>query len=315
MNFLAADIGGTKSWLCLVQENDEGESKILSEQIYSSSHFSNATRLLEAFLEDIDISLTINKACLALPGVIKGKQATLTNLNWSLDADDLKNKFSIDQLHFINDFEAAALGVGTLVSSDCITLNDAETDVQATKVVTGAGTGLGLAWLTVAHQRHYAHASEGGHIDFAPTSTQQIALLAFLLKNYSHVSYERLLSGEGLQNIYCFLNQSIVGIPQPEQISKMAQKGDPLAKKSLMLFIEIYAAYIGNLALLFKPAGGIYIAGGIAARIVPWMESKAFQEAYFHKGRMKKIAKNTAVYLIRNHRLGLQGALSAAKNL
>ena len=319
MNILAADIGGTKSWLCLAKVDEKGKQDVLFEQLYQSQDFTNATHLLEHFLQEastvslkvsLKISLKIHRMCLALPGVVTDRKAGLTNLDWQLDADHLALKFSIDQVTFINDFEAAALGVSTLTQKDLIILNKAQAEEKAVRVVTGAGTGLGLAWLNYAHGGYRANATEGGHIDFAPVTTQQVDLLKFLMKDYEHVSYERILSGEGLQHIYRFLNSGTRGNISPSEITASAEQGYKLAQESLDLFVEIYAAYIGNLAVLFKPAGGIYIAGGIASKILPWMQSAEFLSAYFYKGRMRKVAESTPVYLINNNRLGLQGALS-----
>ena len=250
--------------------------------------------------------------CLALPGVVTGQCAGLTNLGWQLDASELKSFFSIDYVHFINDFEAAALGVSTLTDSDYITLNEGESKDKAIKVVTGAGTGLGLAWLNYKQDRYLANASEGGHIDFAPNTAQQIALLEKLMSVYSHVSYERLVSGGGIETIYYFLKRSEQDKKTASEITAIALMGDELANEALNLFVAIYGAYIGNLAVLYKPAGGIYIAGGIAAKILPWMQSPVFLEACLEKGRMRKVVESTPIYLVTNDRLGLQGALTRA---
>lgn len=319
MNILAADIGGTKSWLSLVATdaenlgNEKGNQTILFEQRYLSNNFSDATALLTQFLRDASAQeLKIERMCLALPGVVTEKTSSLTNLDWQLDADNLRETFSIDHIQFINDFEAAALGVRTLDPNDYITLNEGTPEDKAVKVVTGAGTGLGMAWLNYKQDNYYANTSEGGHIDFAPVTTQQIALLEKLMGNYSHVSYERLLSGAGLGTIYDFLKKPSQRSQAANQITAGALQDNELAKKTLAVFVEIYGSYIGNLAVLYKPAGGIYIAGGIAAKILPWMQSSVFLEACFQKGRMRKVVETTPIYLITNDRLGLQGALSEA---
>lgn len=314
MKLLAADIGGTKSWMCLSTVDADGNQGIVFEHIYQSLKFDHVCALLERFISDAGVTgLKIDKMCLALPGVVGNRKAQLTNLDWELNAEVIEANFLVDHVCFINDFAAAALGISTLEASECITLNKGEPACNETKVVTGAGTGLGLAWLNYIDGNYHANATEGGHIDFAPTSTLQIALLEILLKEYEHVSYERLLSGEGLQAIYRFLNRSARMIPTPNEITIAADNGDALAKQCLELFVEIYGAYIGNLAMLYKPQGGIYIAGGIASKIYPWMASEKFLKACFSKGRMQNVVENIPIYLVSNDRIGLQGVLALGK--
>lgn len=333
MKIIAADIGGTKSWLCLAELETHAngdhnkalsdiEPKILFEHIYPSNGFSNATKLLETFLKDASaLDEQIDRMCLALPGVVTEDQAGLTNLDWQLDREALEKYFSIDQVCFINDFEAAALGVTTLTEDDYVTLNEGNPEDNAVKVVTGAGTGLGVSWLNYVGGRYHSNPSEGGHIDFAPVNQQQMVLLNSLLKEYSHVSYERFLSGMGIENIYRVISESSnddnanTTKIKASEITARANEGDELALEALTLFISIYGSFIGNLAVLYKPAGGIYIAGGIAAKVSSWMTSDVFIEACLHKGRMEKIVKNTPIYLITNDRVGLQGSLQKVTQL
>ena len=235
---LAADIGGTKSWLCLYDKKHESNQIVLFEKIYQSQHFTNATKLIERFLQDANAQdIKISHMCLALPGIVTEQYARLTNLEWTLDAKDLRSRFSAESVTFMNDFEAAALGVSTLASKDYITLNDAQSQDKAIKVVTGAGTGLGLAWLNYEKGRYFANASEGGHVDFAPVTKQQISLLEELMSHHSHVSFERLLSGEGLETIYHFLNQSKQDKTKANEITKIALMGNALADEALKLFV------------------------------------------------------------------------------
>lgn len=308
---LAADIGGTKSHLCLARLDDSTrQPTILCEDIYASVDFNNANELIAHFLEACPVkSNEINLMCLALPGVVTKDRCSLTNLDWHLEREALQDYFTIEQVIFINDFAAASLGILTLKPADYTVINTGQTKHHGIKVVTGAGTGLGLAWLHHDDQQYRSNATEGGHIDFAPTTLQQIALLKSLMKTFDHISYERLLSGEGLQRIYQFITQSETTALNAKGISDLAFKGDAEAQQSLELFVEIYGAYIGSLALLYQPCGGIYIAGGIAAKHATRMTSPTFKSACFNKGRMHKLVKNTPIYLVTNERLGLQGAL------
>ncbi|MCK5917903.1 MAG: glucokinase [Cocleimonas sp.] len=326
MQILAADIGGTKSWLCLYDTHSTSQQPtVIYEYRYISADFSNFSLLLADFFTKVTAQnrqkeqTTIKIMCLALPGVINNGYSRLTNLNWVLDETQLQQQFSIDKVLFINDFQAAAMGVNYLRKEDTITLNAANTKKQAITVVTGAGTGLGLAWMDSTQENLQLFSTEGGHCDFAPTNDQQIDLLTFLQQQYSHVSYERILSGSGLVQLYRFLNpddqrtENTDTVLMTQIIHHLATdttaQWHHQANSAIDLFVEIYGAYIGNLALLYKPAGGIYIAGGIATHILPWMQGEKFIHHYLQKGRMRHLAEQTALYLVTNTRLGLQGAL------
>ncbi len=328
MYILAADIGGTKSWLCLydVDQVDTKKIKIVCEHRYASTDFSNFSLLLSDFLQRVktEALVAIDLMCLALPGVITQGRSHLTNLDWTLDQEQLQQDFSLKEVFFINDFQAAAMGVNYLDKEDYIALNPAKRKKQSITVVTGAGTGLGLAWMDNTQAQLQLFSTEGGHCDFAPVNDQQIELLRFLGQHYGHVSYERILSGEGLVKLYQFFNPDDLVVESTET-SAMTQiihhlathvnaQWHPQAKAAINLFVQIYAAYIGNLALLYKPAGGIYIAGGIAIHILPWMQEEQFLTHYLNKGRMRHLAEKTALYLVTNTRLGLQGALHFAIN-
>jgi glucokinase len=326
MLILAADIGGTKSWLCLYKVNTETSryTDIVYEHLYTSTDFDNFALLLSDFLgRATKLEQTkIKTMCLALPGVINNGYSRLTNLDWVLDESQLQQQFSIDKVLFVNDFQAAAMGIRYLHKEDTITLNSAATKEQAITVVTGAGTGLGLAWMDNTQKKLQLFSTEGGHCDFAPANEQQINLLRFLQQQYSHISYEHILSGAGLVQLYRFLNPEDQRIENTDtvlmtQIINQAATDTNAqwhhqANSAIDLFVEIYGAYIGNLALLYKPAGGIYIAGGIATHILPWMQGEKFIQHYLHKGRMRHLAEQTALYLVTNTRLGLQGALHFA---
>ena len=184
---------------------------------------------------------------------------------------------------------------------------------NATRVAVGAGTGLGLAWVQGEQRAAHAYDTEGGHIDFAPVDDTQIRLLQFLQQSFAHVSYERLLSGSGLVRLYEFcagktgINKS--GNINAEWVNNQSENNEA-AGRALSLFVQIYGAYIGNIALLFKPSGGIFITGGIAAKILKKMQSEEFINAYLDKGRMSALVEQIAVYLVTNERIGVLGAMS-----
>jgi len=311
MNVIAADVGGTKTRF--VFADTDAPRRILHEGRYDSREFAAFYPLLHAFLRDSGLQgESVDMLSLALPGVVDEHQARLTNLPWLLDRQDLRREFGVREVHFMNDFQASALGIPHLQAGDMIALNQAGTDPGETRVVVGAGTGLGVAWLQGDGDELRACSSEGGHIDFAPADETQIEVLRFLLETYEHVSYERLLSGQGLVDLYRFTSGVVERDVVPAQVSAAAETGDEAAQRALQLFVRIYGAYVSNLAVMFKPRGGIYITGGIGAKIQPWMQSADFIDACLNKGRMRPLVERTAVFLVTNERVGVIGAMAEA---
>ncbi len=319
MIIIAADIGGTNSRFVVAEAEATASATILYEKTYQSNKFINFHAVLDQLLLDIEVT-NIDSMCLALPGVIKNRKAKLTNLNWQLDAHELQQHYSVKKIALINDFAAAGLGIDTLHAEDIILLNQGtrnpSDECNAVKVVTGAGTGLGLSWTQQRKGKTEYHGTEGGHIDFAPCDDQQIKLLEYMLEQHNHVSYERILSGQGLMQLYHFC-QHTAGVKQtksllPEKIQAQADDGETAAQNAMELFVSVYGAFVGNLVLLYRPADGIYIAGGIAAKMVSRMQSQHFLQACFKKGRMSHLVEQTPIMLIVNENLGLQGALKKA---
>ena len=309
MKIIAADIGGTHSRFALV-DTFEGLSGIIFKKVYLSADYSMVIDLVQRFLLDSGYSGSIRQMCLAVPGPVKSQCADLTNLDWQFSAEQLQQTLTIDHVLLINDFAAAAAGVEALTTSDVVVLNQGVAISNGNRVVTGAGTGLGMAWMYFCGDEYIHNATEGGHIDFAPVTLEQTELLRFLFKQYSHVSYERLLSGDGLLNIFQFVAGKKLN--DAAEVSHLAMQKDPDALHAVALFIEIYGAYIGNLALLYQPLNAIYIAGGIAAKLFAFTDNSIFINSYLNKGRMKKIVENVPLYLIKNEYLGLQGSISIA---
>ena len=311
MNIIAADVGGTKAWFVLTDTGNPED--VIYEARYSSRDFESFESLLAAFIADSGgDSQRVALLCLALPGVVTGGSAKLTNLPWSIDAAALQKAFGVGQVHFMNDFQASALGTLHVHAQDLVTLNQGMHNNDATRVAVGAGTGLGVAWVTGGRANPVAWSTEGGHVDFAPVDQEQIDLLRFLMARHGHVSCERLLSGAGLSALYAFCSGDGDAAADPAWVSGQAERGDPVATRAMTLFVRIYGSFVGNLALIFKPEGGIYITGGIAAKITDWMKSDHFISAYFDKGRMRTVAEQTSVHLVTNERVGVVGAVSKA---
>ncbi|MCL2926362.1 MAG: glucokinase [Trichodesmium sp. MAG_R04] len=347
---VAGDIGGTKTILQLVDAKGE-ESKTsvklrnLYENSYSSHDFPDLVPIVEKFLEEASEKLEEKqkpeKACFAIAGPVVNNTVKLTNLPWMIDAKLMENKLGISQISLINDFEAVGYGVFGLNANDLQTLQPGEPKSDAPIAVIGAGTGLGQCFLIQTTGGIKVYPTEGGHTDFAPRSELEFDLLKYLktLHNISRVSVERVVSGMGIVAIYQFLRDRQYATESPEirdvviqwekevgakkitvdpgaVIGKAAlEKSDPLCEETLKMFVEAYGVEAGNLALKFLPYGGLYIAGGIAAKIISLMKSGSFMEAFKNKGRMKPLLEKVPVHIILNPQVGLIGAAIRASNL
>ncbi len=315
MHIIAADVGGTKTRLVCASADEPRD--VLFEARYASGEFDGFEPLLRTFIHDSGTAANqVGGLTLALPGLVSGDSARLTNLPWVIEKQSLKDSFGIKNVSFMNDFQASAFGTSRLLEDDRIILNKGVaipdgSDNEATRVAVGAGTGLGVAWVQGEQGAAHAYDTEGGHVDFAPVDDTQIRLLQFLQQRHGHVSYERILSGRGLVALYEFFSGRERPDIDAEWVNNQS-KSDAIAEQALSLFVQIYGAYIGNIALLFKPHGGIFITGGIAAKILQKMQSEEFIEAYFNKGRMRMLVKSIAVYLVTNERIGVLGAMSEA---
>ncbi len=326
MALLAVDLGGTKILFQLSLQQGE----VLLESELASESFASFEEALQTFLQDeIAHDINIKAACVAVAGPVNGRQASVTNLPWQIDADQLIKQFSIPVVHLCNDFEAVGYGIDTLKEDELFTLQAGYTsDSSNVRAVIGAGTGLGQAILTSTSSSWQVMPTEGGHVDFAPTSSRQIVLLEHLIERFGHVSYERLLSGSGLVIIYEFLRSYLQKPEMPElreamingddaaAISEFANEyQDSLACEALNLFFEIYGAQVGNLALACLPYGGIYIAGGIANKNQDWFMSSPFLAAFQHKGKMESLMSRFPVHVIIHPHVGLKGARFLAQQI
>lgn len=316
--FLCGDIGGTKTLLQLA-EAAAGEVRILCKRHYTSRSFAGFAEMLRGFLEEAAVRGELSAACFAVAGPVVARQAALTNLPWRIDSDAIARDFSIPAVKLLNDYEAVALAIEDLAPGDWVTLQAGEPRAQAMRVVLGAGTGMGVAWLAWLQDRCHALATEAGHIDFAPANPLQIRLLESLQHQFGHVSVERLLSGAGLTRIFNFLQADGA---EASDFSPVKLEGDsaatvtalasdsrhPVAAASLRLFVEIYGAYAGNLALAGLCRGGVYIAGGIAPKIINYLTSGAFMRAFRDKGRFAPLLHEIPVHVVVQAEAGLLGA-------
>ncbi|MCK9237214.1 MAG: glucokinase [Thiopseudomonas sp.] len=316
MLILAGDIGGTKSWLAAF--DTQQSNSIVAEKIYSSQQFDSLAAVVQEFCRDFQLN-PFSGACFGLPGPVTGEQAQLTNLPWLVSSQAISQQCNIAKVKLINDFQAAALGIDAISSDQLVCLQEGRFNPQGNRLVVGAGTGLGVAPVVNTLQGFVPQPCEGGHMDFAPVNELQQRLQKWLWQSWRHLSYERLLSGAGLQALYAFFGKLSIKEqdtwPQPEQVQQWAEEGQAEAIKAINAFVQIYAAYIGNIALLWPAYAGIYIAGGIAAKIEPWMSKEGFLIKLQDKGRMSGLVADMPVYLVKDPALGLKGAMLCATSL
>ena len=310
MRVIAGDIGGTKTLLQLVEPNG-----VSIEQRYESGAFATFDDMLRDFTSRTKEH--IDAACFAVAGPVLGRTATVTNLHWKMDAGELEQAFSITHVALINDFGAVALGVPLLADNDVVPLQNGKRIANAPIGILGAGTGLGEAVVIHDGAHWNVIASEGGHGDFAPQNEEQTRLFLALHQKLGHVSWERLVSGMGLVNIHNF----VTGVDQPyddvipAEIAAAYARGDAAARKTVDIFVDIYGSEAGNMALRVLARGGVFLAGGIAARNLDWFTDGRFIEAFLRKGRFHDILRDIPVNLIANPRVGLIGATEMARRI
>jgi len=321
MKVLAGDIGGTNARLAIVELGSG--ARIIAEQTLASRAVQSPAAMIADFLAK-QPSLPAH-ACLGIAGPVVDGTVSGTNLPWVLDAHELGRELGIPALRLLNDFQAAAHALALLGSGDLLTLQEGVRDPQGAIALIGAGTGLGEGFLVRAGDRYSVQASEGGHSSFTPTDQRGWDLFQHLAAKFGHVSWERVLSGPGLVNIFEFLaegrrwegadriREAMVQGDAPAVISRLALDGaDPVAVEALDLFVDAYGAQAGNLALTVLATGGVYVAGGIARQIAPKLADGRFLRAFRRKGRMTALLERLPVQVILNPDVGLLGAAAAA---
>jgi glucokinase len=337
---LAGDIGGTKTILRLVESSDSLGLKTLYEESYRSGDFPDLVPIVQKFLATANTS-TPEKACFGIAGPVVQNTARLTNLTWFLDTERLAQELGILSISLINDFAAVGYGIFGLTKQDLLTLQVGKHQPEAPMAVIGAGTGLGQGFLIKQGNHYHVFPSEGGHADFAPRTELEFQLLKYLLDKHDiqRASVERVVSGLGITSIYQFLRDRQLATESPEiaQVvrsweqeagksektvdpgavigSAALAKSDRLSEQTMQLFVEAYGAEAGNLALKLLPHGGLYIAGGIAPKILPLMQNGNFLLNFTQKGRMRSILEEIPIHIILNQQVGLIGAAVCAARL
>ncbi len=323
---LAGDIGGTKTLLRL--EGVTGTThQTLAESLYVSANYAHLNDIVLDFLGQMDGERP-QAACFAIAGPVISGTSQLTNLSWYLEEQQMATALDIPQVRLINDFAAVGYGILELQPADQIILQDQPSVAKAPIAVIGAGTGLGQALLTWQGQDYDVLAIEGGHTDYAPRTDLEMGLLQYLRRRHHRVSVERVVSGQGIYAIYEYLRDTQV-VPESAEIkARMADHDpsaviaqaaladiDPLCQKTLDLFVSAYGAEAGNLALKSLPYGGVYIAGGVAPKILPKLQDGQFMTSFLDKGRLKSVLATLRVAVILNPKQGLIGAALYARRL
>lgn len=326
MKLLAADIGGTSTRF-RVSEYTDGKLSSLAEQTFDSQSYVGLNPIAHEFFEESDISTSsLDIACFAVAGPVRDRCAKVTNLGWEpLNEESLEEQLGFHKAILINDFEAVGYSIDALPRDDLVTLQQGKPMEKAVRLIVGAGTGFG-AGIQVWKDSGYATLpSEVGHADFAPRDELQMELLRWLKKQSDYISIERVLSGNGLVNIYEFLceregfeldEEYINAKVQGNTASVISERAladyDVITAQSLDFFVHIYAAQTANLALATMATGGVYIAGGIGPKIKKVLKAGIFTQVFCENPKMSSVLENMPIHLVTNENPGLVGAIECA---
>ena len=318
MLVLAADVGGTKTHFALYKV-EEDKLELIREEKFASQEHNSFKNLLELFRWD---SPQPDAICIAFAGPILNGQANATNLPWSLNSNELKKELAFENVFLINDLEANAYGLTVLKKEEFLTLHEGDPTLKGNAAIIAPGTGLGEAGLFWDGKKLHPYATEGGHTDYGPNSEMDDLLLKRLRKKFGHVSWERIVSGPGIMNIYDFLIEQ-QGIEKPDwlteqakttgeaaAISKGASSDDPLCKQAINLFFKYLAEEAANLAISFQATGGMFIGGGVVPKNLHLLDKDHFMEHFFDKGRMYPMLRQVPIHIILNDRTALFGAVT-----
>ena len=318
---IAGDIGGTKTNVALFEAGAGGVGAPLALDSFPSARYDSLEAILKEFVGRHP-QARITHACFGVAGPVVRGHIDATNLAWKVHDAKLAEAIGLPSVLLINDLEATAYGIGELGPEQLYTLNEGEGDRIGHRALIAAGTGLGMAAIYFDGAGFLPMPSEGGHIDFAPRNEREFEMLTYLREKIGgRVSYERVLSGMGLFNIYSFLRDRGHG-EEPAWLAEEIRTGDPaaaishaalagrseLAATTLEIFVEVYGAMAGNLALLLKSVGGLYIGGGIAPKIMPKLTDGTFMRNYGDKGRMSGLVNSIPVRVILDDKTALYGA-------
>ena len=321
---LAGDIGGTKTNLAIYSQ-EAGLHRPVAQASFPSAMYPSLEALVRTFLTQTNVTADkIDRASFGVAGPVIEGRATITNLPWVMDEQQLAQTLNLTSVRLLNDLDAIAHAITFLEPAEIHTLSNGQPIPKGNIAVIAPGTGLGEAFLTWEGSHYRTHTSEGGHCDFAPTNELEIELLRYLLKRFDHVSYERVCSGKGIPNIYAYLRDS-GHADEPSWLKEQLAKAEDLtpvivnaalaAKSELCVdtlntFVSILGAEAGNIALKVMATGGIYLGGGIPPRILQFLEHERFMYTFRDKGRFVKLLNDIPVHVILNPQVALLGAAS-----
>lgn len=315
---LAGDIGGTKTNLALFSK-DGGGFIAKAFGTYASKNYSNLGDIVKEFLKEH--AHPIENASFAIAGPVHGGVCRATNLPWVIDAKLLSKELKIKHVYLLNDLEANAHAIAILPEEQLLTVHPGRKSHEANRAVISPGTGLGEAGLYWDGKTHRPFASEGGHCDFGPRTEIQLELCRYLIKKFGHASYERVISGPGLFNIYTFLKEELKR-KEPEWLRKEFEIQDPakvitlhgldgkseLCVEALDLFSDIFASEASNCVLKFMALGGIYLGGGIPPKMLPKIKEQKFLDNFLDKGRFRALLEEVPITVILDNQASLKGA-------
>jgi glucokinase len=318
---LASDIGGTKTLIALFEPQPGDRLRLVREQTFVSKDHQSLEEIVTAFLQG-EKTAQVEAACFGAAGPVLERRCQTTNLPWLIEEINLVKASGVARVRLLNDLEATAYGMLFLEPHELHPLNPhARGRRQGNVAVIAAGTGLGEAMLCWDSEQYYPVASEGGHGDLAPHGPQEVELMRYLHRQYEHVSRERVLSGPGIHNLFCFLRDTTGRQPTAEVAEKMAKGdpsaaitqaalagSDPLCLEAMDVFCRMYGAEAGNLALTCVAIGGVYVGGGIAPKILPLLERGPFLHGFLQKGRLSELLETVPVHVCLNERTALLGA-------
>ena len=315
---LAGDIGGTHARLGLFDVGaDPGSARI--QETFPCSQFPGLWELVQHFMQRHSASLA--GACLAVAGPVENGRGVFTNLGWTFDAAALAEGLGLQRIHILNDLEAVGYGLMSLPAAGLMTLNPGASSARGNLAVIAAGTGLGQCACYFDGHDHHPFASQGGHVDFAPRTEVEMEFLRHLMGRFPHVSYERVISGPGLLEIYKFLQVTGRGQEPASLTASILKDGKPeavvtaaVSKQSercvlaAQMFLSILAAEAGNLGLKIMARGGVYVGGGMARRLLPLLSAAEFMQVFTSKGAMRELLAAMPVHIILSDDAGLLGA-------
>ena len=314
MRVLAGDIGGTNTRIAVFND-----SKIVHEEKFKSRDFKTLEDIITLYLQKHPTSF--DRACFGVAGPVVDEKCVATNLPWVVDLKNLKSMCKLPQVYLLNDLETKAWGINALKPEEFFMIQEGNSKAVGNRALIAAGTGLGEAGLYWDGKMHQPFACEGGHTDFGPRNDLEVELLQYLQKAYGHVSYERVVSGPGIYVLYQFLEKTgrikplestkkLIAEKNPSQvISETAlRKADPACSLTIDLFLSLYGAEAGNLALKFMALGGVYIGGGIAPHLMDLIKEGSFVPSFLGKGRFKPLLQTIPIYVILNDDASLLGA-------